>query len=80
MFTIIISLTNSYMFIIFVEGICYAEFISISATSGGCYRYVYYAMGEIMAFLVGWSVIFTCSMSKFIINKTLAMNLCYQSN
>ncbi|XP_066901606.1 cationic amino acid transporter 3 isoform X2 [Halyomorpha halys] len=52
----------------FITSICFAELISLNPNSGGCYRYVYYTMGELMGFLVGWSVIYTSFME--IVNST----------
>ncbi|WP_414469045.1 amino acid permease [Methanobacterium sp. ACI-7] len=38
--------------------LCYAEFASMIPISGSVYTYVYVAMGEIWAWLIGWVLIF----------------------
>ena len=37
--------------------LCYAEFASSIPTSGSAYAYIYTSLGEIVAHLVGWSLI-----------------------
>ncbi|NMM62326.1 amino acid permease [Clostridium sp. P21] len=43
--------------------LCYAEFASSIPTSGSAYAYVYVSLGEIIAHLVGWSLIAGYTMS-----------------
>ncbi|MCG7320279.1 APC family permease [Brevibacillus laterosporus] len=37
--------------------LCYAEFASAIPSSGSAYAYTYVALGEIVAYLVGWSIV-----------------------
>lgn len=38
-------------------GLCYAEFAASIPTSGSSYAYIYVSLGEIIAHLVGWSLV-----------------------
>lgn len=44
-------------------GLCYAEFASSIPTSGSAYAYTYVSLGEIVAHLVGWSLIIGYTLS-----------------
>lgn len=44
-------------------GLCYAEFASSIPTSGSAYAYTYVSIGEIVAHLVGWSLIIGYTLS-----------------
>lgn len=44
-------------------GLCYAEFASSIPTSGSSYSYVYVSLGELVAHLVGWSLILGYTLS-----------------
>ncbi|MGG3123073.1 amino acid permease [Priestia megaterium] len=37
--------------------LCYAEFVSAIPSSGSAYTYTYVALGEIVAYLVGWTIV-----------------------
>jgi basic amino acid/polyamine antiporter, APA family len=43
--------------------LCYAEFASSIPTSGSAYTYIYVSLGEIVAHLVGWSLILGYTLS-----------------
>ncbi|KMT22182.1 amino acid permease [Clostridium cylindrosporum] len=43
--------------------LCYAEFASSVPTSGSAYSYIYVSMGELVAHLVGWSLIIAYTVS-----------------
>ncbi|CAH1396535.1 unnamed protein product [Nezara viridula] len=55
----------------FITSVCFAELVTLNPNSGGSYRYVYYTMGELMGFLVGWSCICTSVMQ--VCEKTIMM-------
>jgi len=44
-------------------GLCYAEFASSIPTSGSAYTYIYVSLGELVAHLVGWSLIIGYTLS-----------------
>lgn len=44
-------------------GLCYAEFASSIPTSGSAYAYIYVSIGELVAHLVGWSLIIGYTLS-----------------
>ena len=44
-------------------GLCYAEFASSVPTSGSAYTYIYVSLGELVAHLVGWSLIIGYTLS-----------------
>ncbi|XP_033097910.1 cationic amino acid transporter 4-like [Anneissia japonica] len=46
--------------IAFFSALCYAELAALLQISGSAYYYVYVALGEFPAFLVGWNLILEC--------------------
>ncbi|XP_071944376.1 cationic amino acid transporter 4-like [Antedon mediterranea] len=46
--------------IAFFSALCYAELAALLQVSGSAYYYVYVALGEFPAFLVGWNLILEC--------------------
>lgn len=49
--------------ICFLAGLCYAELSSMIPIAGGSYSFSYVAMGEFVAWLVGWTLIAQCIIS-----------------
>ncbi len=48
----------SYISLFFLQsGLCVAELASCLPLAGGTYSYAYATMGELPAFLVGWSLL-----------------------
>jgi APA family basic amino acid/polyamine antiporter len=48
-----------------ITAFCYAEFSArVKDISGSSYSFIYYSLGELMAFLVGW-MLFTGKFQKF---------------
>jgi basic amino acid/polyamine antiporter, APA family len=45
----------------FLSALCFAEFSSRVNSSGSSYSFVYYALGEVFAFIVGWCLILSNS-------------------
>ena len=53
---VVLSFIGSAIVCILVA-LCYAEFASSIPTSGSAYAYIYVSLGEVIAHLVGWSLI-----------------------
>ncbi|MEG1414985.1 MAG: amino acid permease [Clostridium sp.] len=59
---VVLSFAASAVVCIMVA-LCYAEFASSVPTSGSAYSYIYVTMGEVVAHLVGWSLVFAYTVS-----------------
>jgi len=58
-------------------GLCYCEFATLIPKAGSCYTYTYVMMGEMAAFIIGWTMIMDVIISLASISKGFsgALNL-----
>ncbi|MDR0788843.1 MAG: amino acid permease [Bifidobacteriaceae bacterium] len=56
-------------FVCLLAAMCYAEFSSVIPVTGSAYTYSYAALGEFMAWLIGWSVILEMFLAATVILK-----------
>ena len=57
-------------------GLCYAEFASMLPISGSAYTYSYFAMGELVAWIIGWDLVLEYAVAAMAVSISWSRYFC----